>query len=494
MDFLDPRKRRAHKIRLMVGYVLVAIAIAMSTIVLVYGANGYGVNTKTGAIVQNGLLFINSQPGGAEIYLNGVDQYKGTSARMVIPTGDYTLTLKKSGYRTWQRSFTLEASTIDRYIYPFLFPVTPKLATLANYATQPTLITESPDQHWLLVQDPSSNGLSFSRYDTGALTKAPTTVSLPTNLETLSSSPTPYSVVEWSTDNNNVLLKHSVDGVDEYIVFDHNKPSDSFNVNKTFHANPTKVFLHNKKVSQLYFYDQASKTLSIADVNKASIAEPMLNDVLAAKPYGNDIVSYVTDKNQAAGQVQAKIWSNGQSFPLYTFSAGTYYLIDEAQFQGHWYYLAGSDTNKRVDIFKDPLSDIQNSSIGKALPTIALNVDGANQESFSNNSRFIAIENGQSFGVYDMETKESYQYRLKAPLLAPLAWMDGHRLMGQSDGKFFVTDYDSTNQQILLATSMTNGGFFSKDYNHLLTVQLKTDGTYDLVNVDMRAGVDLPKK
>src|SRR4051812_39959341 len=117
MDFLDPRKRRAHSIRLMIGYVLIAIAIALGAMILVYGAYGYGINTKTGDIVQNGLLFVNSQPGGADISLNNNPQGSNTAARLILPSGNYTLTLKKDGYRTWQRGFTLTEHSVARYVY-----------------------------------------------------------------------------------------------------------------------------------------------------------------------------------------------------------------------------------------------------------------------------------------------------------------------------------------------------------------------------------------
>src|SRR3990167_1733050 len=106
MDFLDSRKRRSHKIRLIIGYVLMSIAIGLGTVILVYDTYGYGINTKTGDIVQNGLLFVDSKPGGADIYLNGRSQNSTTAARLILPAANYTLQIKKSGYRDWQRTFT----------------------------------------------------------------------------------------------------------------------------------------------------------------------------------------------------------------------------------------------------------------------------------------------------------------------------------------------------------------------------------------------------
>src|ERR1700722_21004469 len=98
MDFLDPRKKRAYKIRLLIGYALVTIAIGLAVVILVYDAYGYNLNPETGNVTQNGLLFVGSKPGGANIYLNGM-QHSTTSSRLVLPAANYTLKLTKSGYR-----------------------------------------------------------------------------------------------------------------------------------------------------------------------------------------------------------------------------------------------------------------------------------------------------------------------------------------------------------------------------------------------------------
>lgn len=496
MDFLDPRKRRAHKIRLMVGYFLIAVAIGMATIILGYATNGFGINTKTGQVIENGLLFVNSNRGGAEIYLNGQDKNATTAARLIIPAGDYTLTLKKPGYRDWSRSFTLLASSVDRFVYPFLLPVNPKVANLTSYDTRPTIFTQSPDRRWLLIEKTTDSGnVSFDRYDTRDLTKPPVSVSIPAGiLSDEQAQPAKLSVVEWSTDNNNVLLKHTYAGGTEYIVFNHNNPANSFNVNKVFKLNPDQVALFNKKVDQLYLYDAEAQTVQLGTVKSGSLASPMLSHVLAFKPYGTDLMTYVTDKNALPHQVQARIWNNGKTYPLYSFAVGKVYLVDAARYSGHWYYYAGSDAAGKVNIYEDPLSDIENSSIGHAIPTLALNVKDIKKAGFSDNAQFIEVEGGQSFGVYNIETKERYGYRLKDPLQAPLRWMDGNRLVGASGNKILITDYDSTNQQLLVPTVDEDGGLFSQDYNHLFTFQKAKDGKFNLVNIDMRAGTDLPKQ
>jgi len=73
--------------------------------------------------------------------------------------------------------------------------------------------------------------------------------------------------------------------------------------------------------------------------------------------------------------------------------------------------------------------------------------------------------------------------------------MDGHRWIGSTGGTVYVSDYDFTNQQILVPTVLAEGGFFDRDFIHLLTVDKTADGTgFTLEGVDLRAGADLPKQ
>lgn len=499
MDFLDPRKRRAYHIRLIVGYVLVAIVISLATVIIVYGANGYGINTKTGQIVQNGLLFVDSKPGGAEIFLNGKDRGT-TSARLIVPAGKYTLTLKKAGYRDWTRQFTLNEQSIGRYVYPFLFPLKPTVINLKTYSVAPALMTETPDRHWLLVQANSGSGQlpTFDEYDTSTLDqKTPDVrqVAMPAGLLTNFTATSKLTEIEWSTDNDHLLLRHDYAGGSEYIIFDRANPDQSINVNQLFGITPAQVNLFNKKADQLYVLSQPGGVLQLGDTGSGQLAAAVLNDVLVFKPYGKDLITYVTADGQPAGQVAARIWENGRNYPLYEFKAGSHYLIDAAQYNDHFYYVAGSDTADRVNVYKDPLDDIKNPKFGKAIPVLALHDPGATKAGFSDNARFIGLENGRHFAVYDIETGNNYEYQLKESLVNDMDWMDGHRLIGDSAGQILVMDYDGVNRQLLGTTSYPAGGLFSRDYNHMLTIAPAADGTsIVLKDTDLRAGADLPKR
>ena len=122
MDFLDPVKKRALRNRLIAGYFLIGTAILLVTLILVFQSYGYDLDRKTGSIIQNGLLFVSSEPVPSDIYLNGKQVKSNSDARLVLPSDVYKLELKHDGYRTWQRTISLAGASIDRVVYPFLFP------------------------------------------------------------------------------------------------------------------------------------------------------------------------------------------------------------------------------------------------------------------------------------------------------------------------------------------------------------------------------------
>jgi hypothetical protein len=497
MDFLDPRKRQAHKIRLFIGYSLTAIAIGLASVVLYYAATGISINTKTGEIVQNGLLFVDSHPGGADISLNNKAINSTTAARLVLPSGSYDLTLKRAGYRDWSRKFVLEQSSVARYVYPFLFPTKPFTAALKSYPATPAVFSQSPDRHWLLVEQPSSDpaNVVFDEYDTGNFIQPPLALTLPAELLTnAGQAGGVLSVVEWSSDNVHLLLQHDFAGGTEFIIFNRSDPTASVNLNKLFNTNPSAVVMRNKKADQFYFYDQKAQTLSLATGGNATVEPPIIQHVLAFKTYGTNIISYITANGMPTGKVQARFWDGNKTYPLGILSAGPTYLLDIAQFQSHTYYITGSNTTDRTLIYRDPLNGIQDPSIGRAVSLFALNNPGSNKVSFSANARFVAVQSGNNFATYDFEQKEGYQYTLKSQLAGPLLWMDGHRLIGADGGSVFVIDYDGTNQQAVTATVTPMGGFFSRDYNQMFTLAPVAGGnSVSLQRLDMRAGVDLPK-
>lgn len=482
MEFLNPKKQRSHTIRLLVGYVLIGLALVLATVILIYQANGFGI--KNGQVIQNGLVFISSTPGSADVYINGQKTKQQTNTRFAIEAGQYTFELQRSGYRPWKRAITVEGGTIGRFDYPFLFPSKLTGAAFKKYDAAPGISLQSPDRRWLLV--PSNTFGTFDMFDFGNPKKPVSqSISLPEGLLAKADGAQSWQLVEWSTDNRHVLLKHLFkdNQQSEYVMVDRQDVSKSLNLTNVLGTNPAQIALRNKAYDQYYLYDQPSATLSTADL-KNPAPQAYLRHVLAFKAYGNSQLLYATDQNAPAGKVNINERDGDNTYTFRAVAAGSQYLLDLTQYAGSWYVVLGAASEGRTYVYKDPISNLKGTPDAPLVPVQIFKTAGANYISFSENARFIMAENGDSFSVYDAENDKGYAYTLKQPLDAPqthATWMDGDRLSFVSGGKLVVFEFDDANQVTLGDALPAYKPAFSRDYTYLYTFAPQTtkaaDGT-----------------
>jgi PEGA domain-containing protein len=451
MDFIDPKKRRLSKIKLLVGYALIGCAVIMTTLVLLYQANGYSFD-KSGQLIQKGLVFVSSTPNPANIYLNGVLDKAQTNARLNIPAGQYTLRLNRSGYRPWQRAVGVEGGSVERFDYPFLVPEKLVTTTVQTYSAQPGLALQSPDRRWLLVQQPS-NDTSFDEYDlTLPKQLKPTTVTIPTTVAAPNTPGTSWQLVSWSTDNIHILLDRITGGTNDYIVVNRQTPSQTIDLTKTLSLNnTTQPTFDNNHYDQYFLFDPTAATLSSATLTTPQ-PTVLLEHVLAYKSYGSNVFLYVSTENAPTNEVYVRLQQGSTSYSIRELQAGaSVYDLNLTQYNGDWYIVAGDSSEDKTYVYENPQAVLGSQPLLPLVPADILKVENPNFTAFSANAQFIMTENGASFGVYDAQNNKSYSYQLTIPLAAGqhATWMDGDRLLLTSGGNATIFDYDDANQQTL---------------------------------------------
>lgn len=500
MDFLDPKKQRAHTIRIMVGYVLIAIALILTTTILIYQAYGFGVD-RNGKVIQNGLVFVSSTPNPATIYVNGKKNDNQTNARLLLSSGQYTFSLQRDGYREWKRAVSVEGSSVERFDYPFLFPKSLQTSTVKAYDKTVQLSTESPDRHWMLTQNNGMTENKFEVYDLSKpkeLTKNIEEITLPDSAYTPTQAGAAFDwkLVQWSTDNRHVVLKHifQKDGQQayEYVLLDRTDTSKSLNLTATWGVNPTNIELRNQDYDHYYLYDEAAGTLMTSNL-KTPAPKAYLTGVKAFKSYGDDIMLYATSTGTADGKIAIK-WREGDNiYTIRTLAAGSQYVVNLTKYEGDWYAAAGSAADGKVYVYKNPVDMVKNQQVG--VPVRILKVPNVNYVSFSANTRFVMAENGNQFSVYDAENDKGYAYTVPAALDAPqvhATWMDGNRIMYVSGGKIVVFDFDGANRQTLNTQNANFLPLFDRDYEYLYTVAPVSDtGTTAVQKTPLRTADDL---
>lgn len=479
MEFLDPKKQRAHTIRLLIGYVLIAAAIFLATLILIYMARGYGY--RNGQVIENGIVFMSSIPDAADIYINGKRADDQTNTRMTIPAGQYVFELRREGYRKWQRAINVEGGVVVRFDYPFLFPEKLTTTAVKKYDVQPDVLLQSPDRRWALI--PRTAFGTFDLYDLGDPEQAPSLLQLPSDLLASDRGSHKWELVEWSTDNRHVLLKHwyADKTKSEYILVDRQDPPKSVNLTTTLGANPTAIALRDKAYDQYFIFDANAGNLFTASL-KEPTPKIYLQDVLTFKSHGDNRVLYATDQGAPKGKTVIKQKDGDRIFTLKTVSADTRYLLDLAQYEDAWYVLIGAQSEDRTYIYKNPVDSLRSAPDMPLVPVQILKTTSPNYASFSANARFMMTQNGGSLAVYDAENDRGYKYDLKVPVDSASGhaeWMDGHRLSIISGDKLHVFEFDNANRATLQAAHNAYLPAFDRNYEFVysLTPQISQDAS-----------------
>lgn len=475
MDFLDPAKKRAHKVQLFIGHTLMAVLVLIGTYILVYQAYGFDVDRDTGEVFQNGLVFIDSAPDGAEIKLNGTVHSDQTNTRLALPEGHYDLEINKEGYRTWSKSFDLEGGTIERFVYPTLF-----LNELSSTGLQtidaPSFVTQSPDRRWVLIGEENKLS-SLLEYDLNTLEEEKPinrTFTLPDGLFTSArGGKHRLELIEWSTDNKNILIRHYFRGGSEFVIVNRDKTEESFNVNQLLGQNPSRVLLKDKKIDQLYVYSSKTKILSQVTVEGLA-TETVAENAVAFEPHGDNVLAIAANSPDDTKKVQVIVREGDQEFQVREMVANSGIKLIIARYDNDWYMAVYDPGDQRTYIYRNATEFIKRNPGLHPPPIMVLNNIGTvNEVKFSQNTQFISARSGQHFAVYDNEYSRSFRFEVKTPFdkSSDVVWMDGHRFLAHTRGKIIVFEFDGQNQQALISAFGGLPVAFNRDYTELYAVQ-----------------------
>ena len=469
MDFLDPVKKRAQNRRLTIGYILVAIALALGSLVILFRTYGYDLDRKTGRVIQNGLIYLSAAPDQATVYLNGKNEGK-TDARLTKPSGRYKIKLNSEGYKPWQKTITLDGGSVERLSYPRLFPTKLVSSPLARLAKRPSLITTSPNKRWLIVGQPGSLR-KFDEYNLSASLEKSTSITLPKNLLTASSAGHKIGLVEWANDNRHFLIKHSFKGGHEFIVIDRQTPKSSVNINRVLSNKSATITLRNGRYNSYYVFDRKNQQLLSGDL-KSKNTRLILNNVTSFKSFGDNTILYATSSGAPKNKILIKVLDGDSSYTIRSLAARTDYLLGLAKFDGRWLMLVGDKSKDQVYIYEDPFSVLRLRDPGMLPTAITLKLNKPAHVSFSPNHRFVSVQRGAEFAVYDALDNRRYYYSLGQGFSnnSPAFWMDEYRLYTIHKGRMLVFDFDGINRQFLTPAIADAKVFFNPDYKSLYSL------------------------
>jgi len=482
MEFLDPEEKRERTIRLFVGYGLVATIIIFSTFILSFVLQGFSLFDAS-ADVRNGLLFVDSKPVSANVSINNKVE-KRTDARFVLPEGSYDVALNEDGYRPWQKTVDVIGGSVTYHIYPRLFPLDIKKQITAQYQSTPKIWTESPSRRWIVASASPTDPI-FSVADTSKPKDSPVQIIVPeTVISKQDIATATFKVIEWANDNRRFLLhKKTADGASQYVVIDRERPEESFNVSTRLAlGNDISIRLRDKKYNQYYVLDAATKLLRRANIESGIEPVIVADGVVSYAPYESNLILYATESGAQSGSYAVRILDGATNYLLQPIIASQTVLLDVAKYEGDWFYIVGSGAQDTTQIYVNPLQNSSNVDTNGALRSqLKLNLRAPRFAAFSDNARFIAVQNDSSFSVYDAELQTIYSFN--SPVQLPIdgaTWMDGHRFHVVSGGAEHVFEYDGANYQTLTEAIDGSRAFYDRDFVRIFTLVKQADSTVGL--------------
>ncbi len=476
MDYLDPTKKKAHRNRLFVGYGLIAIAIAFATVILVYVGSGFYVDSQTGTLIQNGQIFLNSNPEGASVYLNNKLQKTKTTGKLVIPSGSYDVSMKKDGYRDWSLQVQLEGGKVQSLDYALLIPANIKSSIVQTYSKSPTDVSQSSDRRFFsLVFADKPNTVLF--YDLTKPEIAPKEVNIDKSLFTDPNKIGSLVISEWSNDTKKVLIQNKIGAdVQDYLVISRVDGDKSYNLTKTFLIKDAVYSLKEGLPDEYFVYNKTSKNLSNINLSDKTLVS-RLDNVLQYKTFNNDTIAYITDQGASSGKVQARITDGlSKTFLLRELPISTTkYLLDVAKIGTTSAVVLGTPSENKVTVLRNPVGYLK-SNPEKTIPlaTTIFLLDNPTEVSFSTDASVVMARSGQKIATHYFEEDRTSRYELPIKLGASkLRWSDGKHLQTVSEGSAYIFDYEGSNLQKLVETSELFNVYFDSNYRSLYSFDSK---------------------
>jgi len=148
-------------IRLVIMCTLITSFFVVSPLLIAY-ASGYRYNFSTHKIVQTGVLNIDIEPKDAEIFLNNEKIENKIPFNISLYPDTYLLTIKKAGYKTWEKNITINSKQTTYINYFNLFK--DSLPTFTNISGIDQIIGTPDANNILLLSESQNNKTKISSF------------------------------------------------------------------------------------------------------------------------------------------------------------------------------------------------------------------------------------------------------------------------------------------------------------------------------------------
>jgi hypothetical protein len=485
--FKKPTKKQflIRRILLSVIATLAVIIIATVTILFMLGFRLDSGNR----LAQGALLQFDSQPSGADVYVDGAAIGSRTATKQTVVAGTHTVKMTKNGYQDWARTLDLSAGTLTWLDYTRLVPKDRPVEKVTNYKTLAGL-TISPDSKWALAQEMATTP-TFQLVDLRSEAVKASQLVVPAALysepavEAVAHS---FSIVSWDSGSRYALVKHLYRDQTEWLVVDTQNVTQTINVTRLLSVNFKDLQFAGTSGKVLYGLTTDGAIRKV-DLSAGTISRAFVTHVDSFSIFDNTIISYVgTDPNDATKRV-AGVYRDGDesSHVLRSVTSADVVLKIAAGKYFNDNYVAIAEGNV-VTILKGSYPSSASQDTSSLTQFAVLELTGAvSALSFSPSGDYVLAQSAETFKSYDIEHKHTdvgVVTVAEGKAASTLKWLDIAHVWNDDNGTLTMRDFNGINVYAIMAVEPGFSASLSQNGRFFYAVG-KSDTGYHLQRVKM---------
>lgn len=412
-------------------YVFAILAMVLGSIFLVAMAQGYRYDFLTGQIKESGLVLIDSQPNGADIYMNGTRSKNATPYRLTnAQLGPMNIELVRPEFRVWKKSLTVEAQQVSFANYALLLPQ--KLG-YQNWLPEYNFaqVAQSGDQRrsFAISTKPETAVWQLNGSDT------PTRLYVPQP----NSGPLTITDLRVNEKGSRQIITQTSGTVAQTIVL--TGKDSSLNLTANLQVSGGSYAFHPTNENELYWLSP-EKSLRKINIESQTLGPILAQNVLAFTPYDNQIFAVL---GPDATSTKNTLWKiDGSNIdkskrPVIIPQSSAYAITRERDRSGEYVAMLALDTKELV-IIREPNSQ---------KPLTGLLSKSATSYVVSSNGQRIVYNSGDKLKTYDLEQAERFDFGVSLANLQSWSWYDDNHIIVVANGQLRLIDYDGQNDQII---------------------------------------------
>lgn len=452
------RRKKIQTTKLVITEIFMLVIVVLTVIVLTFIVMGYHIN-EDGKLEQSGLLQIESVPTGASITIDGEALSSETNTNKILPEGTHTIELKKAGYTSWSKAVNLHSGFLTKLTYPRLYKEDPKIETVLDFDTSPSLFLASKDHSKGLLKYPSgkleiisleSKTLKSTQLELSKILKNST----PSELEN-------SQIIDWSKSGERIIVSSEKDGLTRFFIIDLEHPEYSLDLSAEFDIEISKLEFLNPQGDRLGILENHNfRTISLLDKK--------LSDVLVKNAlffsHNTTKVALTTKASDNTAEVILYDLGNKSSISL-AKSASENIKAYLSEYAGRPTLVFIDDTRIVIRRGELPTENIsKDNPLNEPVGDYTLSFGTAEDFSFKGENQLVVASKGSNLSVFDLENYQQSTFNVDA---SSVFWPDEYTVGGVVDGRLALYDFDGTNKVSFGSSENNFPAIITKDGNYL---------------------------